>query len=80
MIVKVKDKEYSFDGYLNIYNNVQKVAEECYEQGRADAIDTILKIIKSEQYYMDDMLGDAFLVVDVDLICETLEQMKGAEE
>lgn len=32
MIIKVKDKEYS----LNTYNSVQKLADECYQQGRAD--------------------------------------------
>lgn len=39
MKIKVKDKEFSFDGYVNPINSVQNLAEEIYQQGRADAIE-----------------------------------------
>lgn len=41
MTVKVNNKEFNFDGYVNPLNSVQKLAEECYWQGRADAIEEI---------------------------------------
>lgn len=36
MIIKINGKEYSFDGYANPINSVQKLAEDIYQQGRAD--------------------------------------------
>lgn len=36
MKIKVKDKEFSFEGYVTPINSVQRVAERCYQQGRAD--------------------------------------------
>lgn len=39
MIVKVKDKEYPFDGYVNPINSVQKLIVDVYQQGKEDAID-----------------------------------------
>lgn len=41
MKIKIKDKVYPFDGYLNTINSAQRLAEECYEQGRADAINEV---------------------------------------
>lgn len=60
MIVEIKDKEYSFDGYANPISSVQRLAEDIYQQGRADAIDEILTAIReleSHRMSVDKMIG-----------------------
>ena len=62
MKIKVKDKEYSFDGYVNPINSVQKLAEEMYQQGRADAIEQVInKCSKEYQVWSDDSVCKIWL-------------------
>lgn len=78
MKIKVKDKEFSFEGYVNPINSVQRVAELCYEQGRAELIDGIDKII---QFIKDNSLDykleyDSFKVVGSSVVICLLEGLK----
>lgn len=59
MIVKIKDKEYSFDGYANPISSVQRLAEGIYQQGRADAYKELAPLF-------DD-------IVTMDNICDALD-------
>lgn len=57
MIINVKDKEISFEGYVFPINSVQRVAERCYEQGKADAIEEYRKemhdMIEGDEEFTD---------------------------
>ena len=54
MIIKIKDKEYSFDGYVNPISSVHKLAEDIYQQGRADAIEECIKAIEESKSLFDN--------------------------
>ena len=72
MIIKVKDKEFSFDGYVNPISVVQKLAEECYDQGRADAIDECIDVLNNSIPLVDNM----DVIFGFKCAVERLEQLK----
>lgn len=70
MKVNVKGKEYSFEGYSSNCQSIAKLAEECYEQGRADIISELEENIACANY------DHRFLTISMELLWAILEQLK----
>lgn len=47
MIVKFKDKEYHFEGFIYPINEIQNLVDEAYQQGRENAIEVCAKVCSS---------------------------------
>lgn len=69
MIIRVNNKEYSFDGYVIPLNSVQRLAEKMYEQGRDDREKEVLAYLVKNGYIKYGF-DEEYLA----------EQMKGAEK
>lgn len=72
MIVKVKDKEYSFDGYVNPINSVQKLIVDVYQQGREDAIDEFVELINTMPTYENEY-GE-IMPMPIEMMAEQLKE------
>lgn len=75
MIVKIKDKEYSFDGYVNPISSVQRLAEGIYEQGKADAIDDAIHHLDNSKTNCHEDYIDG-IDFAIGLLNSTAEQLK----
>lgn len=77
MKIKIKDKEYSFDGYANPIESIQSVAKECYEQGRADAIKEVFAKINQPYICLFNQTSACNYPIDDCMNCPiTIKEMK----
>lgn len=54
MELKINDKWFPFNGYVDPVNSAIKFGEECYKQGRADERAKVIKKIRTELHPCKD--------------------------